>query len=505
MLRKAHTNDTSPSGTNGAPKPSSRSSRDPTERSLIKGAAIAAATIVVLTAAATAAAGLLQIKGLQRLIPSSAFIDPGVQVDPPDPGKPETIMMLGTDGRLGADAGGGQRSDTILLARLDPVNSAITLTSIPRDLRVEIPGYGTDKINAAYSLGGTALTVKTVKHLLSTPGHPFKVNHVLEVNFIGFRDLVDYFDCVYVDVDRHYFNDVGGPLGYAVIDINQGYQKLCGDDALSYVRYRHTDSDLVRGARQQDFIRQMLRQPQIRSRLTFAHHKELVRLAGKYVRMDRGLGRNGGQLISLIKLGLGVVGKPVQQIPFAKSGLGYSMINGVSYLEATPAAVADTVRRFMRPPPPAPPQKVVRKAPLSGLGNYASAGAEQAGIVGRDIGIRLYYPKLLAKGSFYVDGGPRVYELHGKPAYRMSIQLDGKVGAYYGIQGMGWRTPPILDAPHRDVVVERRHLQIYLDGSKVAMVAWRTPHATYYVHNTLTHDLSRGQMLAIARSLTTAR
>ncbi len=79
-----------------------------------------------------------------------------MKVDAPDPGKPQTIMALGTDGRLGADAGGGQRSDTILLARLDPANRSITMTSIPRDLKVEIPGYGTDKINAAYSSAARA-------------------------------------------------------------------------------------------------------------------------------------------------------------------------------------------------------------------------------------------------------------------------------------------------------------------------------------------------------------
>ncbi len=456
-------------------------------------------------AAGTAGAGLLQLNALQDLIPQTADLDANVQVDEPDPGRPQTIMLLGTDGRLGADAGGGQRSDTILLARADPDNRAITLMSIPRDLRVSIPGYGVDKINAAYSLGGTALTVKTVKQLLSTPGQPFKINHVLEVNFTGFRDIVDYFDCIYVDVDRHYFNDVGGPFGYAVIDIPAGYQKLCGDDALSYVRYRHTDSDLVRAARQQDFIRQMLRQPQVRDGLTFSNRRELVRLAGRYTRMDRGLSRDTGQLIGLIKLGLGVKGKPVQQIPFAQGGLGYSMVNSVSYLEATPAAVSTTVQAFMHPPVPAPQKrKVVRRAPSSssGLADYASPGAAQARAVGGDVGIRVRYAKLLREGSFYADDVPHVYRLRGRPAYRMSIQLDGKVGAYYGVQGMAWRSPPILDAPHTDVVVDRRTLSVYLDGAKVSLVAWRTPRAVYYVHNTLTHDLSRKQMLAIAGSLT---
>jgi LCP family protein required for cell wall assembly len=455
-----------------------------------------------MTAGAVSAAGLLQINGLQKLVPDATILSPDVPVDAPDPGKPETIMALGTDGRLGADTGGGQRSDTILLARLDAHSRAISLMSIPRDLRVEIPGYGLDKINAAYALGGTQLTVKTVKALLSTPGHPFKINHVVEVNFTGFHKLVDYLGCVYVDVDRHYLNSVGGPLGYATIDIPEGYQKLCGAQALAYVRYRHTDSDLVRAARQQDFVRQMLRQPQVRAKLTFGRRKQLIRLAGKFTRTDRGLSRSTTQLLSLLKLGLGVAGKPVQQIPFAKSGLGYAMINAVSYLEATPFAVQRTVRDFLHPPGPRKGKKRLRRPPLSGLANFTAVGAAQARAVAHDIGIRLYYPKLGLAHSLYADAAPRVYRLHGRPAYRMAIQVGGKVGAYYGIQGMGWRNPPLLAAPHQNVVVARRHLQVFPDGSKVGQVVWRTGHALYYVHNTLTRDLTRGQMLAIARSLT---
>ncbi|MEA2126418.1 MAG: polyisoprenyl-teichoic acid--peptidoglycan teichoic acid transferase [Solirubrobacteraceae bacterium] len=452
-----------------------------------------------MTAGAVSGAGLLQIDELQHLIPPSSIISDNVEVDAPDPGKPETIMALGTDGRLGEDI--GQRSDTILLARLDAENRAITLMSIPRDLRVEIPGYGIDKINAAYSIGGTALTLKTVKALLSSPGHPFKVNHVVEVNFSGFHKLVDYFGCVYVDVDRHYFNDVGGPLGYATIDIDQGYQKLCGADALSYVRYRHTDSDLVRGARQQDFVRQMLRQPQVRSKLTFAHRKQLVRLAGRFVRTDRGLSRSTKQLLSLLKLGLGVSGKPVQQIPFAQGGLGYSMINAVSYLEASPESIQSTVKRFLDPPAPAPTKKKLKEPPLSGLSNWESLSKAQAAAAPHDAGFPLRYPFLGVSSGAYTETAPRVYKLHGHGAYRLSVQISGKVGAYYGIQGMRWLHPPILDAPHRSVVIERRKLDLYFDGAKLGIVAYRTPHAIYWVHNTLTHDLTRAQMLAIARSL----
>jgi LCP family protein required for cell wall assembly len=470
MLRKAHTNDTSPSATSAAPRPSSSSSEDPTERSLIKGAAAAAAVIVVMVAAATAAAGLLTVKGL---IPPGASLGGGVRVDVPDPGKPETLLLLGTDGRLGADAGGGQRSDTMLLVRLDADNSAITMMSVPRDLRVEIPGYGTDKINASFSIGGAALTVKTLRALLSTPGHPFKINHVVQVNFTGFRDLVDYFGCVYVDVDRHYFNNVGGPFGYAVIDIPEGYQKVCGDDALAYVRYRHTDSDLVRAARQQDFLRQMLHQPEVNRKLTFGNAKALSHLAGKFTRMDSGL-KSVHQVLTLLKLGLAVKDKPVEQIPFAQGGLGYSMINAVSYLEASPDSIHSTVQRFLHPAPAPKLKPRRRRTPLSDVANYESSGKAQAIAAGGGPGLPVYYPKLLHTGSFYAENAPRVYTLHGRPAYRMSIQLDGKSGAFYGVQGMRWKDAPILAAPHEDVTVDGRKLSVYGEGAKVTLVAWRT-------------------------------
>ena len=91
-------------------------------------------------------------------------------------------MILGSDQRYGdKKAGLKPRSDTIILVRLDPDKEATAVMSIPRDLKVEIPGYGTDKINAAYELGGPRLTVKTVKKLFAKPGEPFKINHIVNV------------------------------------------------------------------------------------------------------------------------------------------------------------------------------------------------------------------------------------------------------------------------------------------------------------------------------------
>ena len=91
-----------------------------------------------------------------------------------------------------------------------------------------------------------------VKELTGLP-----INHVVNVDFLGFVRAVDAIGCVYVDVDRRYYHsNVGVPASeqYSEINIQPGYQLLCGKKALQYVRYRHTDTDLVRAARQQDFI-----------------------------------------------------------------------------------------------------------------------------------------------------------------------------------------------------------------------------------------------------------
>ena len=146
----------------------------------------------------------------------------------------------------------------MMLVRLDPNLSVTPVLSIPRDLKVSIPGHGTDKINAAYSLGGAKLSIQTIQDATG-----IEINHVINTDFKGFIQAVDKIGCVYTDVDRRYFNDNTGAYvrdAYATINIRAGYQKLCGPKALDYVRFRHLDSDIIRGARQQSFLRQAKQQ-----------------------------------------------------------------------------------------------------------------------------------------------------------------------------------------------------------------------------------------------------
>ncbi|HEV8450211.1 MAG TPA: LCP family protein [Gaiellales bacterium] len=162
---------------------------------------------------------------------------------------PAVALVIGSDYRAG-DVAGGSRSDTLMLVRIDPRTKYISLLSLPRDLHVTIPGYGVDKINAAYSDGGYKLALQTVEDATGV-----KPNYLVTVDFKGFRDLVDKFHGVYVPVDQRYYHvNVPGQEQYSQVDIPPGYQLLDGTNALAYARYRHTDSDFYRNARQQVFL-----------------------------------------------------------------------------------------------------------------------------------------------------------------------------------------------------------------------------------------------------------
>ena len=170
------------------------------------------------------------------------------------PGQPATALVVGYDQRAGDANGTASRSDTVMLIRADPETKSVSLLSFPRDLFVEIhcpgrPSFNA-RINGAYSECGTKGTLETVRKLTG-----LSINYLITVNFRGFRQLVDAVGGIWIDVDRRYFNDRGGDFGYATINLFPGYQKLGGYQALDFVRYRHTDSDLYRVARQQLFVR----------------------------------------------------------------------------------------------------------------------------------------------------------------------------------------------------------------------------------------------------------
>jgi len=188
------------------------------------------------------------------------------RLDPvPDAKQPAVALVIGYDHRAG-ERGLPSRSDTMMLIRADPTTKTISLLSFPRDLDVPIycPGSTASgartgpatvvdhgRINSAYAYCGSTGALETVRHLTNLP-----VNYLISVNFLGFIAVVNKLGGVWMDIDRRYYNkNVGtGSTNFANIDLQPGYQRLTGKQALDFVRYRHTDSDLFRLARQQQFV-----------------------------------------------------------------------------------------------------------------------------------------------------------------------------------------------------------------------------------------------------------
>ena len=177
-------------------------------------ALLAGVLICLATAGAVSATVLLQVDDVLDILRAEGRAPIEIpEIDRADAGKAQTLMILGSDIRYGdKKAGVKPRSDTMILVRLDPDKEVIAMMSIPRDLLVDIPGVGNQvKINAAYENDGERGAVRTVKKLLAVDGEPFPINHVVTVDFSGFRRAIDYVGCVYADIDRDYFNDQGGP------------------------------------------------------------------------------------------------------------------------------------------------------------------------------------------------------------------------------------------------------------------------------------------------------
>ena len=172
---------------------------------------------------------------------------------PTQAGEPFYMLILGADMRRGETE---SNSDTLILARVDPQKKHIALISIPRDSRAEIPGHGTQKINAAMIYGGPSLVIETVHDLTGLP-----ISHFVQVNFTGFRDMVDALGGVWVDVPSRIEDIKAANHDETAYIIEAGRQKLDGKHALTFVRSRDYDNaDYVRIKMQQTFIKALVKQ-----------------------------------------------------------------------------------------------------------------------------------------------------------------------------------------------------------------------------------------------------
>jgi LCP family protein required for cell wall assembly len=175
----------------------------------------------------------------------------------PSTSQPAIALIAGYDHRAGTGTKSlvGSNSDTLMLVRADPTNHTLSLLSFPRDLWVNIYCHGDtvytqSRINSAWSIcgrDGPEATVNTMEHLTH-----LNINYLITVDFHAFKQLVNRLHGVYMNIDQRYYIPLH--TGTSAINLRPGYQKLNGGEALSYVRFRHFDSDIYRTGRQQLFL-----------------------------------------------------------------------------------------------------------------------------------------------------------------------------------------------------------------------------------------------------------
>jgi LCP family protein required for cell wall assembly len=430
----------------------------------------------------------------------------------PDSGA-QTILILGSDKRNKEISGKYGLSDTTMLLRLDPDRGAIALLSLPRDLKVEIPGIGTSKLNDAYAYGGPKLTLQTVKQVTG-----LQVNHLVNVDFTGFARAVNAIDCVYVDVDRRYY--VSPEANFSEINLQPGYQALCGFDALSYARYRHTDNDIVRAGRQQAFLREA--RAKVPPQRLVEDRKKLIKIFTTYTTSDID---SAETMLQVLKLFFDLRNSQIKEIHFEGN-------LGPSYVTATQSQIDKAVNQFLgiegtpgpagtsakpeedvvpeQPPDYSKPVPAATKKERNADTNLIETeyGKQLArGIRARKSKVPIYYPTVLENGSDY-EQKPRAYKINGKgdespphaqrAAYKWVFSLP-TLSDYYGFMGTLWRDPPILENPSEERTIGDRTYKLYYDGDRVRMVAWQTDRGSFWLSNSLIDTIPNQDMLKIAQ------
>jgi polyisoprenyl-teichoic acid--peptidoglycan teichoic acid transferase len=503
---------------------------------------LASVLIVAVSAGATATSVLLYIDSIAQALGHNDKLHNKLNraLANVHPGDPQNILILGSDKRAGEefeeDPG---RSDTTILLRLDPEKDSIAVMSIPRDLKVEIPGYGTGKFNEAYTDGGPKLTLQVVKELTG-----LKINHVVNVDFLGFVRAVDAIGCVYTDVDRRYYHSNAGlppSEQYAEINIQPGYQKLCGVKALQYVRYRHTDTDIVRSARQQSFISDARQQISVQD-LVF-DQRNLIDIFTEYTTSDISDGRT---MLDVMKLFIASRNAAIKQVHFPAE-------LGPSYVYASHSAIEGAIEEFLsgetseeaggdeggssgakhegkkkaqgggktkhgkkHKRKKSKPKVPAVKPGDDGLVPAREAGEAEAGAATRHLGggFPVFYPTRLPPGAHYVETNPyehvvdpRIYRFKDSDgdrhvAYKMVAVIEEADGYhYFGVQGIrGWEDPPILANPSVNEEIHGREYEIFVDSGRIKLIAWHRGSNTYWIANDLEQSLGNEQMVGMARS-----
>ena len=258
------------------------------------------------------------------------------------PGK--NILLLGSDTRTGADAAlvSGSRADTIMLMHIPADGKGVYIISIMRDTWVNIPGYGAAKINAALNYGGISLQVATVENLVGV-----KIDHVAEIEFEGFKSLVNAIGGVDVQVPFAFTSNVW--------TFTPGLMHLNGSGALSFVRERYSfaDGDYQRVRNQRAFLRGLYNTMKAKGALSnVASFQSSIESLTDYMRVDSGL--NAAQIAQIAApvLTSGDTTMRMTTLPNAGPGWSYDgqsivIVNQAANANLSYALQNDTMDQFM--------------------------------------------------------------------------------------------------------------------------------------------------------------
>ena len=258
------------------------------------------------------------------------------------PGK--NILLLGSDTRSGSEAAqvSGSRADSIMLAHIPADGKGVYLVSIMRDTWVNIPGYGAAKINAALNYGGISLQVATVENLLG-----IKIDHVAEIEFEGFKSLVNSVGGVDVQVPFNF--DIN------IWSFKQGMQHMDGGAALAFVRarYQFADGDYQRVRNQRAFLRGLYNTMKSKGALdNVGSFQSAVESIAGYMRVDSGL--NAAQIAQIAApvLTSGDTTMRMTTLPNAGPGWSYDgqsivIVNQAANANLSYALQHDSMDQFM--------------------------------------------------------------------------------------------------------------------------------------------------------------
>jgi LCP family protein required for cell wall assembly len=406
---------------------------------------------------------------------------------PPEP-KAQTILVIGSDHRwTGLD---GARSDTVILVRIQPSRHRIALLSIPRDLYVAIPGHGHDRINMAFRDGGERLLTRVVRETFGV-----EIDHFVEIDFRGFKNVVRELGGVYLPVDQRYFNHNVGTAGtnYSDIDLQPGYQKLDGDQALAFARYRHTDNDFVRAARQQLLLRVIAND-------ALAGDWNLLRVRRLALAAARATTSDISSLGELYSLGKAIHDTPANRIVRLTVSAQDEVLYGADYLAASPEQLGSTVRAWLGASRPraSSSRRVAAVASPAPVHLGADGGRGQALLSTVATGMRTCAPTALPDGFWWPSSAARSYKLAGHPA----TALYATAGSGDSVLWMftTWDDPPVLRDPTTTVTRRGRSYDVFTAGEKIREIAWKVGATRVWITNTLRDTLTNPEMLALADS-----